>query len=567
MTQLFRNLLKASPLVIGSTVLAAQASVAQSVPETPQLKIDPVAQQQIDRVQQSRSGQQINTGMYQNSMSQVTSVNQLRDVSPTAWAYEALRSLVERYGCIVGYPDRTFRGDRALTRWEFAAGLNACMNVMERLIQEGVAVLREDIDKLKRLMEEYQAELAALGARVDNLEQRVAFLEDHQFSTTTKLRGEVIFSVADSFGGAASFRSRNNAGNIVTTGGNDSDTSQAAFNDRVRLNFETSFTGKDMLRTRLQAGNFNSTFNQAGPTQTNMTRLAYDDGANNDVTLDDLFYRAPIATPFGGVTLWVGANALNLDDVFTTSNPFLADSGTGALLRSQRYNNIVFRGPSGAGAAARFNIGDIFQVTGTYLADGGTAGNPNPGNGLFNGSFSAGAQVGFSFIKFADISFVYVHSYQTSAAMTGSSRGLFGGVSSPLTERPFGNFATSADRFGLQGSAQVIPGFLNLGAWVGYANAQAQAGPLDGESTDIWSWNLNFSLLDLFSEGAVLSLGGGQAPSSDYESTNSYTVEGQYKFPVTKNIILTPGAFAIFNPNNRGNETIWGGVLRTTFRF
>lgn len=37
-------------------------------------------------------------------MSQVTSVNQLRDVEPTAWAFEALRSLVERYGCIVGYP-------------------------------------------------------------------------------------------------------------------------------------------------------------------------------------------------------------------------------------------------------------------------------------------------------------------------------------------------------------------------------------------------------------------------------------------------------------------------------
>jgi Carbohydrate-selective porin, OprB family/S-layer homology domain len=567
MTQLFSNLLKASPLVLGSTVLAAQASVAQSVPEAPQLKIDPAAQQQIDRVQQSRSGQQINTGMYQNSMSQVTSVNQLRDVSPTAWAYEALRSLVERYGCIVGYPDRTFRGDRALTRWEFAAGLNACMNVMERLIQEGVGVLREDIDKLKRLMEEFQAELAALGARVDNLEQRVAFLEDHQFSTTTKLRGEVIFSVADTFGGASAFRSRNNRGVITTTGGNDSDTSQAAFNDRVRLNFETSFTGKDMLRTRLQAGNFNSTFNQNGPTQTNMTRLAYDDGADNDVTLNDLFYRAPIATPFGNVTIWVGANALDLDDVFTTSNPFLSDSGGGALLRSQRYNNMVFRGPSGAGAAARFNIGDVFQVTGTYLADGGTAGNPNPGNGLFNGSFSTGAQIGFSFIKFADISFVYVHSYQTNAAMNGSTRGLFGGVSSPLTERPFGNFATSADRFGLQGSAQVIPGFLNLGAWVGYAQAHAEDGPLDGSSTDIWSWNVNFSVLDLFTEGAVLSLGGGQAPSSDYESTNSYTVEGQYQFPITKNIRLTPGAFAIFNANNRGNETIWGGVLRTTFRF
>ena len=114
-------------------------------------------------------------------MNQVTSVNELRDVQPTEWAYEALKSLVERYGCIVGYPDRTFRGDRALSRWEFAAGLNACMNVMERLLQENVAVLREDIDKLKQLAQQFEQELAVMGARIDNLEIRTAYLEDHQF--------------------------------------------------------------------------------------------------------------------------------------------------------------------------------------------------------------------------------------------------------------------------------------------------------------------------------------------------------------------------------------------------
>jgi hypothetical protein len=51
---------------------------------------------------------------------QVTSVAQLSDVKPTDWAFQALQSLVERYGCIVGYPDRTFRGNRALTRYELS---------------------------------------------------------------------------------------------------------------------------------------------------------------------------------------------------------------------------------------------------------------------------------------------------------------------------------------------------------------------------------------------------------------------------------------------------------------
>jgi len=142
MSKLFKNLVKVTPLVLGASVAAAGSAVAQTMPGTPQLKVDPAAQQQLDRIQQAQSSQQINTSVYQGSMSQVTSVNQLRDVSPTAWAYEALRSLVERYGCIVGYPDRTFRGDRATTRWEFAAGLNACLNVMERLIQDGVGQSR-----------------------------------------------------------------------------------------------------------------------------------------------------------------------------------------------------------------------------------------------------------------------------------------------------------------------------------------------------------------------------------------------------------------------------------------
>ena len=59
----------------------------------------------------------------------VTSVSQLSDVRPTDWAFTALQSLVERYGVIAGYPDRTFRGKQALTRYEFAAGLKTSTRI------------------------------------------------------------------------------------------------------------------------------------------------------------------------------------------------------------------------------------------------------------------------------------------------------------------------------------------------------------------------------------------------------------------------------------------------------
>jgi len=55
-----------------------------------------------------------------DALAQVTSVNQLLDVQPTDWAFQALQSLVERYGCIAGYPDGSYRGNRALNRYEFA---------------------------------------------------------------------------------------------------------------------------------------------------------------------------------------------------------------------------------------------------------------------------------------------------------------------------------------------------------------------------------------------------------------------------------------------------------------
>ena len=54
----------------------------------------------------------------------VTSVSQLSDVRPTDWAFTALQSLVDRYGCIAGYTDRSFRGKQDTRLYEFAAGLN-----------------------------------------------------------------------------------------------------------------------------------------------------------------------------------------------------------------------------------------------------------------------------------------------------------------------------------------------------------------------------------------------------------------------------------------------------------
>ena len=129
-----------------------------------------------------------------------TSVEQLSDVAPTDWAYQALRNLVEQYGCLEGYPDGTFRGDRPLTRFEFTAGLNACLNAIATLTATD-PVTEEDLQALRRLQEEFAPELELLAAQITDLEAQTAELQASAFSTTTQLRGEMILSLEQLAGG------------------------------------------------------------------------------------------------------------------------------------------------------------------------------------------------------------------------------------------------------------------------------------------------------------------------------------------------------------------------------
>lgn len=78
----------------------------------------------------------------------VPSAVQFRDVSPTDWAYQALTDLILRYDCLKGYPDRTFGGNRVLSRYEFAAGLNACLQQIERQTPSFRRFLLERLGKI-----------------------------------------------------------------------------------------------------------------------------------------------------------------------------------------------------------------------------------------------------------------------------------------------------------------------------------------------------------------------------------------------------------------------------------
>jgi len=303
----------------------------------------------------------------EDPLSQVTNVNQLRDVSPGDWAYEALRSLVDRYGCIVGFPDQSYQGNKALSRYEFAAGLNSCLNQIERLIASSEAVGQEDLKNIARLTEEFQAELVAIAGRIDVLENRIGFLEDNQFSTTTIMNGEVIFALADAFGGGPPGGCTIVQGLTATEASDGADCSNRSDPDTetvltytARLGLQSSFTGKDRLRMFLTTGNFdNGGFTSAGSLNTYMS-------FNDKVA----FY----GSTFG----------FSLSNVLTANAPFF-DVGRGSVSRFGQLNPILrIGGAMEAGLGFDWSIAEPVRLQAAY----GTRDSGNPAQGFFGADHS-----------------------------------------------------------------------------------------------------------------------------------------------------------------------------------
>lgn len=436
-------------------------------------------------------------------LAQITSVSDLTDVQPSDWAFQALQSLVENYGCIQGYPNRTFQGQRPLTRFEFAAGLNACLDVISVLISQS-GVDPDDLAAIRRLQTEFQAELATLRGRVDALEAETATLRAQQFSTTTKLRGQADFHVITPFN---------------TIPGQTS-TSVAA---RARLNFDSSFSGQDRLRIRLQAADGNAI--------TPLHGLANAAGGGYDVTIDDFFYKFPVGDR---INVTLAARGLQGDDWVTSTivpfdGPSVADAGGPGFYR--------FGGSSsnGAGAGVSIAFTDNVILDAGYTA--GYGGAADPAVGIFaaaNQSYIA--QLSYISDGFLDAAFAYLHNDQSV---------IFGG---------------------LPGGTDTFAGLLNLdfgnffiaghGAW------QSFNGGND------FSWTAGAGLRDVLVDGSQLAIYGGQLPQLAAYSNNPVLIEGYWQVPFNRFLTITP-ALIYGNANLTGatdNTGFWGAV-RATFRY
>ncbi len=528
---------------------------------------------------------------------QVTSITQFSDVYPTDWAYQALSNLIERYGCVAGYPNGTYRGNRAMTRFEAAALLNACLDRVT-----------EVTDELKRLMKEFEKELAILKGRVDGLEARVGELEATQFSTTTKLKGQASFVLgAPKASSNVSAATKNYNGNWGGT----------VFNYDLRLFLDTSFTGKDLLRTMLRAGNFDqSVFGGAGEVggntfrgilpivATGLTALEttfQEPSGANSVAVNRLWYQFPIGNNF---TATVGGLVRQDDMLAVWPSVYPADTVLDFFTYAGApgaYNLAL--GP-GAGLSWSNNG---WSISANYVSANGNVSNPNKSStNNFTGydwlentnvlgqdvDDNCGGIATDCSASSGTIQLAYTADQWGIAAAYNYAAG-DNGMSLSLTNST--PFASSLSQLGTTNSVGVsaywspqksglIPS-VSTGWGLNSTKLDVDRFPSYNTTTS-QSWYLGLQWADAFVKGNTLGLAVGQptfVTSIEADGTDlwvgdgNYAWEWWYMFQITDNISITPALYYLSRPlgqfsyalNESRNDTFsnFGGLIKTTFKF
>jgi hypothetical protein len=451
---------------------------------------------------------------------QVTSMNQFSDVRPTDWAFQALSNLVDRYGCVAGYPDGTFKGRQALTRYEAAALLNACLDRVT-----------EVTDELKRLMAEFDKELAVLKGRVDGLESKVETLEAQQFSTTTKLSGLATLVV----GGVSNHPSGE----------------QVTFNYDVQLNLDTSFNGKDLLRTVMRAGNFDGDRNAFNRGLSTLEIAFQEDSGRDVVGIDKLFYQFPLGSQF---TATLGGRVGQEDMLALWPSAYPSDTILNVLTLN------------GAPLAYNKNLGPglglWWQAHGWSVSANVVAANgADSSQGLFTSDSAATGTVQLGYGQ-ESWGIAAIYSY------------LDGGVgvpgATPFIIRQIEDGSVRTNAFGISGFWEPAESDWIPSISAGYGINRSSRGDLRTSQ----SWLLGLQWTELLFKGFSFGMGVGQPAFATATRHGVATDKGVWawewwaQWQVSDQISLTPAIFYLNNPagSDRGQDQ-FGALIKASFRF
>jgi Carbohydrate-selective porin, OprB family len=472
---------------------------------------------------------------------------------------ESLQNLNSRHNCSKTKVDSTASAE------QINLAVTECLEAMEvKIAADPASVTSEDLNQLKALAQSFRSEAGALSDRLTKVEERIAQQPTDNFSTTTKLVGEVIVAASDVFGGSTA--TGNNTNTIIS--------------NRVRLNFRTSFTGKDLLITRLQARN-GSTFSGPTAANTNMVRLGFEGNEENAEYLHLLQYQLPVgtSTKISGTTV-----GNELDNYLGKNfNPVLAPAGTGSISRFGRFNPVYRLSGEGAGLTIDHKFSKQFGVAVAYGVPRATVAglpkdvandpsNPNAGNsfasgGLFNGSNLLFSQLSYSPNDNLDLGFIYARSYHSAGA------GVSGNNGTNFANNPFAGAPTSANHFSVLASTKLSPTVV-LSGWAGITNANRETA---AGSADSWNAAATLAFNDVGGKGSTLgfvlgvppNVTGNSAIATRKNRDTPFHIESFYKYKVSDNLSITPGLVMILNPDNGAatGPALFLGTVRTTFSF
>lgn len=470
-------------------------------------------------------------GPEEDGMAQVRSVSELSDIQPSDWAYQAVRSLIERYGVAAGYPDGTFRGNQPLTRYEFAAAVAQLLATVEQLAATGgiTTSVREDLDTLRRLQTTYGTIANSLRDRLNPLDGVITQLEAKQFSATSKLSGQTVLAVTDG----------TNASSTVL--------------NRVRLNINTSFSPNSQLVTQLESGNNGGdALSRVSNRRQNLlgtTGSLADGGGADYVGVDDrvrlskLYYTFQ---PAPSLTVAIGARVNPRD--FIDYNRFANESTENYSSSFFMNNPLIVQNaidrPGGAGAAVVWSVPNLpLTVRALYVA--ADADRPTSGlteGGLFGDRNQGSLEVQYDFSRALTARLQY-----TTATVNNTDISALGFNAEWAITRYVGVFGRVA--FGsYEGTNSVLNRRLDLSPW---------------------TWAVGATVRNLVIPGSTAGVAVGQPfVEDDFGTANQTNFEGFFTFLLNDNISFTPAILVVTNPNNdRSNGTVWQWLVRMVFSF
>jgi len=428
---------------------------------------------------------------------QIAAISQFSNVQSTDWAYQALNELVEKTGCVAGYSSNSLNGKQAITRYEAAALLNACLDSVS-----------EVTDDVKRLLNEFDQELATLRGRIDGIEADIGVVSAGAFSSTTKLSGSTVFV----------------AGAVDEVSGKEA----LHFNYDTKIDLDSSFTGEDLLKTRLRAGNFSST-----PfADTTALETAYN--SSDALKIDRAYYQFPLGD---AITATVGAVVRQDDMLGVWPSSYPSDSVLDVLTYAGA--NSAYNLSTGAGAGITYSQ-DNLSASVVLVSDEGS--DASQGILTEEGSDDITAQL------------AWVGDNFTAAVAYTTSDG--GNISNAADASDF-------DAWGISAQYDLDNG-VSLNAGMGWKTPDKEDDANDIEDETTWSVGIVWS--DFGAEGNSLGLALGTAEGhrddSGYDDPLAYEV--YYSMAVSDNVTVTPSIFSI---EKDGADDVTGGLVKTTFTF